>query len=76
MNLPNSPSWQVKEKPDALVGLDGRLIRYYVITSKANQKGVNISHNPGVYPSKPASLDEQFWNTCYFHTEIFFQFFT
>ena len=35
MNLPNSPSWQVKEKPDALVGLDGRLIRYYVITSKA-----------------------------------------
>merc|ERR1719239_40202 len=27
MNLPNSPSWQVKEKPDALVGLDGRLIR-------------------------------------------------
>merc|ERR1712107_544761 len=27
MNLPNSPSWQVKEKPDTLVGLDGRLIR-------------------------------------------------
>ena len=30
MNLPNSPSWLVKEKPDALVGLDGRLIRFYV----------------------------------------------